>query len=783
MHSSDCKRLRNRPALLFTAIWTAAALACALQCTARAAEQGALIVSVTSANAEAVAGAQVELRGQGNSFPRTLVTNERGQILAKRLDSGTYTVVVSASGFLAAERTVIITAGETGRLDVELKIRPLEQTVVVSSTQTPEQLADVPTAVTVLNSAAIENSPALTLDDFLRRVPSFSLFRRTSSLVAQPTTEGVSLRGIGASGVSRTLVFLDGVPVNDPVGSWVYWAEIPKIQIKDIEVAPGGVSSLYGSSAMAGVIDITTKQPRTPTVAIDGFAGSDSTADADYLAGNSRGRWSYSSGGSFFRTGGYRLVAEPFRGSVDVPANSRHETANGRIGFQATKNTELFLDGRFFNEDRGNGTRLQNNSTREGAVNAGLRSHTPGGNEWRVNVFSFDQIFHSSFSAVASDRQSETLSLVQQEPAYGYGGNAQWSRPVLRRNLVSIGGDARWTYARDQENAFSPAGANTAKRRIPGEQALAGAFVQDFWNASSRVDLIFGVRADVWKNYGASLTQTSPSSGTTTVTEFAAVSKSTVTPHAGLVLHLTHGLSARAGFYQGFRAPTLDELYRGFRVGNVVTLANPDLGPERVTGYEFGLNQQANANFFWRVTAFSDRLENPVSNVTINVTPTLITNQRENLGFVNVKGIAVDANYRFPRGIDANASYLFDEAVVGSFPQNPAIAGNLLPQVPKHRATLSASYRGWEHVMVSAEGLYESHRFDDVSNNFKLGSFFVLGARASRQFGERWTPFIEIENLLNRQYSVVATPLPEIGTPFMILGGMRFQWSGGGNSR
>src|SRR5207237_304542 len=107
------------------------------------------------------------------------------------------------------------------------KILPVNETVVVSETRTAEQLGDLPAQVTVLSEKDISQTAALTIDDFLKQVPSFSLFRRSSSLVSHPTTQGVSLRGIGASGVSRTLVLLDGVPFNDPVGSWVYWSKIP----------------------------------------------------------------------------------------------------------------------------------------------------------------------------------------------------------------------------------------------------------------------------------------------------------------------------------------------------------------------------------------------------------------------------------------------------------------------------------------------------------------------------------------------------------------------------
>src|SRR5437763_1802896 len=87
--------------------------------------------------------------------------------------------------------------------------------MVVSAGRVEQRLSDVPTHTTVLTREDIERSSAQTVDDLLRAVPGFSLFRRSSSLAANPTTQGVSLRGIGPSGVSRTLVLLDGVPLND----------------------------------------------------------------------------------------------------------------------------------------------------------------------------------------------------------------------------------------------------------------------------------------------------------------------------------------------------------------------------------------------------------------------------------------------------------------------------------------------------------------------------------------------------------------------------------------
>lgn len=727
-----------------------------------------------SESGKPIPGARVEL----GAAARTVVvfSSEDGRFSFTGLTAGEYSLKTSAEGFETDVRSVTVSIGLTNSISITLKLLPVQQTIVVSSTETPEALKNIPAQITVLDSKDLDQSAALTVDDFLREIPGFSLYRRTSSMVSQPTTNGVSLRGIGASGVSRTLVFLDGIPINDPVGSWVYWDQIPAMSIKTIEVAPGGISSLYGSSAMAGVIDITTRQPAMPAFDVSGLAGSDGTADLDYFVGSKHGRLSYDSAGDLFRTNGYTLVPQPYRGTVDIPAGSQHETATARVGFQASHSTYLFLNGRFFNELHGNGTPLQHNSTREGLLQAGLRSQASSGNEWRVNVFSFDQIFHSSFSSVAANRDSETLALLQTEPAYGWGANAQWSRPLSGHHLLSAGGDARWTYARDEENAFSSAGANTVDRRVPGEQILAGAFLQDYWAPSQRLDLIGGARVDTWKNYGASLAQFNPKNGAESTTDFPAVSKSVVTPHAGAVLHLTRNLAAHASFYQGFRAPTLDELYRSFRVGNIFTEANANLTSERLTGYEMGVSQQVSRQFFWRVTAYADQLNDPVSNVTLSVTPALITEQRENLGRVDVKGLGADASYSISERLRLDARYLFSQSTIASFSADPGLVGNLLPQVPKHRASLVLSNFGPWHFDSMLEARYESRRFDDDLNTLKLGSFFVIDVKASREFGGRWAPFVEVENLLNRQYAVEATPVPEVGTPFLIFGGLRFQF-------
>src|SRR6185503_20019751 len=148
----------------------------------------------------------------------------------------------------------------TGDLDLVLAPATLFETVTVTPTRTEQRLGDTPASVNVVTSREIDASPALVADDVPRNVPTFSLFRRTSSLVAQPTTQGVSLRGIGPSGQSRTLVLLDGIPFNDPFGGWVYWSRVPLASVDRVEITEDPTSSLYGNYAMGGVINIITSR-------------------------------------------------------------------------------------------------------------------------------------------------------------------------------------------------------------------------------------------------------------------------------------------------------------------------------------------------------------------------------------------------------------------------------------------------------------------------------------------------------------------------------------------
>ncbi len=188
---------------------------------------------VRDATGAAVPSAAVTVRA-GVAEAQT-VTRQDGTFTIDAPAAGDLVVTVRAPGF--ADRQIRIRGGEpSGGLEVVLQPATVLEAITVTATRTEQRLGDIPASVTVLTGDDIKQSPAVVADDVLRQLPEFSLFRRTSSLSSHPTAQGVSLRGVGPSGVSRTLVLLDGVPFNDPFGGWVYWSRVPLEGTDRVEV-------------------------------------------------------------------------------------------------------------------------------------------------------------------------------------------------------------------------------------------------------------------------------------------------------------------------------------------------------------------------------------------------------------------------------------------------------------------------------------------------------------------------------------------------------------------
>jgi outer membrane receptor protein involved in Fe transport len=655
-------------------------------------------------------------------------------------------------------------------------------------------------------------------DDVLRNVATFSLFRRTSSLSSHPTAQGVSLRGIGPSGVSRTLVLIDNVPFNDPFGGWVYWTRVPLDNVDRIEVVEGPSSSVYGNYGMGGVINIVSTRARRQTAEIKPQFGNKDSRKADFFASDVWGRLGVAVDGSFFDTDGFPIVASAERGPVDNNAAVNFKNVNVKADYTPSSNLNVFARVGHFREERDNGkistfdpVAEEANHTRWTSVNGGARVLLPDASDLQATVFVDDEKFFSNFLAVpaaAVPRSIGRFTLNQNVPTKSVGGMVQWGKALGLRNYFSAGADLRWVDGDSNEDALdAQRGQTVTLHRVSGgTQRSTGLFVQDIITPTEKLNITLASRVDHWRNYDAHNLETNLPAGTPAAgnrPELAERTDTVASPRAAALYKFTDRVSAWGGMSSGFRAPTLNELYRQFRVGTVLTLANETLEPERLVGGELGVNVAATRDVTVRSVWFDNRVKNPVSNVTclvtpvtcpgISQTPGTTTQQRQNVGRTRIRGIQTDVEYRIANVWRVSGGYLFNDAKVRENDRNPALVGKYLPQVPKHRGSFRVAYADPRVITVSFGAQLFGAQYDDDLNvrgvpangcavgstscvNPGLPKYGVVDLLVSRDIGRNLDVFFGVQNIGDTEYYVGTNPTT-IGSPRLVNGGVRVRFS------
>ena len=722
-----------------------------------------------------VPNARIELHAK--TYTAAATTDSSGTFSFDHVPETSGSIVVTADGFERLEKSWDQSAGNTARLEITLAPSPVNQRVIVTATRSQTLLADVPTSDIQLTRSDLQAIPALTLDDTLRQVPGFSLFRRSSSRTANPTAQGVSLRGLGASGSSRALVLEDGIPLNDPFGAWVYWDRVPRESIADVEIAQEGSSSLYGSDALGGVIQVLTRPAEPAALSLETSYGNQQSPELSVWGGGQKDGWVSTFGGQVFHTDGYILVPEDQRGSVDTRAGVSDGTADLMIGRKIGDKSEIFARGWYFNESRDNGTPLQVNNTRIGEGALGANLDLGGAGSLRLRFYGEAERYNQTFSSVAADRDSESLTDVQGVPSQGIGGSAVWTRAVGKRQTLVAGVDDHQEIGHSNEVIFN-SGNNLRDTFTGGHQNTFGIFGEDLIQIAPRWLLSVSARYDHWTNTDAFFFCT-PVAGTCPANIlFPDRNYDAFSPRLTLQHQFNEHVAWSASAYRAFRAPTLNELYRSFRQGNTITEANPSLRSEQLTGGDTGVSFNGfNHRLEARGTFFFNEIVDPVANVTISSTPTLITRQRENLGRTRNPGFELDATAHFTRTLALSVAYQFVDAVVASFPNaTPSLVGLWVAQVPHNVFTFQGRYLNPSRINISVNGRMVGKQFDDDQNKFPLGRFFTLDAMAWRSVGAGFELFTAVENLFDVKYATAATPVTQLGLPITARFGLRYEF-------
>jgi outer membrane receptor protein involved in Fe transport len=717
---------------------------------------------VLDATGGAVAGATVRLEVAGTAV-NEMQTATDGRFSFRGDVAGPVRLVISAAGFASA--TVDVDRS-TEELRIVLEPAPFFEAVNVTSTRTGVPRADPTVTVTVIPAAELLSSAPLSIDDALKAVPGFTLFRRTSSRVSNPTAQGVSLRGLGGTGASRSLVLANGIPLNDAFGGWVYWDKVPQAAIDRIEVQRGSGTDLYGADAVGGVVQLLTVRPGRPLGRALLEAGNMGTRRVSLFGGGRTQGWIYSAAGQWFTTDGYVPVAvnqdaglAP-RGRVDTELAADHRSGLVTLGYQAANGWRLDGSGNVFDEDRRNATPVAINSTASRNASAEAAGGL-GGGLVSIRGFGGTQGYLQTYSTVSAARTSEALNRVQRVPTEFLGVGGQWVGPLPstalgagRSHVVLVGLETRSVEGTTIETPVTPQGIEQPTVRFGGTQRLGSAFAQVTLDASSRLTVVVGGHAGYWR------TRSDNTGYNKALGSF--------NPRGSFTYRFNDVLAIRGSAYKGVRAPTLNEFYRGFRVGSTQTNPNEALLPERLKGADGGV-LVSYRGLSARATAFWNILDDAITNVTLSTTPTLITKQRANADKVRAGGVEIEGDVRLGPSLTLTMAV---GILRSKFAGSGSLSGKLVPQVPAYNVAAGARYAngGWNG---STQVRVTGRQYEDDQNVFVLRRATVMDVYGGREVIRQVQLFVAVENLFDNDYDVGRTPVLTTGLPRAIRAGVQ----------
>jgi len=649
--------------------------------------------------------------------------------------------------------------------------------ILITGAGLPQSPGDAAYDVATIDRDRLTDTASGRLEDVLRDVAGFAQFRRSDSRSAQPTSQGATLRGLGGNASSRALITLDGVPFIDPFGGWESFAAIDPQRLGLIRVTRGGGSGVFGPGALAGTIELSSAGPRDlPPVWADAAYGSRDSVDAHAGVSGSMGGGFAFLAASYASGDGFVPIVARDRGPVDEPAPYRQASVSSRAVFPVTEDSELQASGLVFTDHRTRGTPFQPNSTT--GADASLR--LVGHGDWGYEALAYVQArsFSAGFASVNDARTVATETLDQYSvPSTGLGGRAELRPPLGDHVQLRLGTDARYVTGETDELYQFTNGVPANGRAAGGRALTTGGFAELSAEPVSDITLTAGGRIDRWWIMDGFLRQHNLASGTVlTDTAYPDRSGWRPTGRGGVAWRPGQGaFTFRGAAYLGWRLPTLNELYRSFRVGQDTTQANPLLKPERLSGVDAGIDYDPLTNLHFAATVFDNRLEDAIGNVTLSIASNgARTLMRQNLRAVESRGVELDA--RLALGMwSLSASYAYTDAHVRAGSLASPLDGLQPAQTAKNAASATVAW-ATRPAILSATLRYIGPQFEDDLNTETLKGAVTLDATARVPVTKRLAIELRGENLTNTevQAGISGDDIVERATPRTLWIGFRY---------
>ena len=652
-------------------------------------------------------------------------------------------------------------------------------------TALPAARGDAAYDIVTIPHDRLTGSASNRIEDVLRDVAGFQQFRRTDSRTANPASQGATLRALGGNASSRALVVLDGAPVADPFAGYIPWFALAPERFGEVRVTRGAGAGAFGTGALAGTIELRSADAATlPHLQAEADYGSRNAVSANAVGSTTLGAGSVSVFGRYDRGDGYVIIPANQRGPADIAARYRQGSAGFHAEAPLSDDTRLLVNALGFQDDRVRG--IAGNATSITGVDTSARLLGTGRWQWEALAYLQSIRFSNTVIALDPTRSIGTPSLDQYNtPATGLGGKVELRPPIGGGIDLRVGVDLRDETGRTEERSRYLLGRYTRLRQGGGHNQVVGGYVETSVEPLDGVTLTGGGRLDHWRIAGGFLREIDAQTFVPTITDLPKDREHwEPTGRGGIAWAATDSVRLRGAAYLGYRLPTLNELYRPFRVGADATGANDALKPERLKGVEAGVDY-AVPGLRLGVTGFVNRLNNAIGNVTVGVGPGNFPEvgfvaaggtyrQRQNLDAIVARGIEAEAHAtQGPFRLDA--SYAYTHARVRSSGLAAALDGLRPAQTPTHQASATLGWTPFAGALAAVTGRYVSGQAEDDLGQRLLGDAATLDAVIDVPVAHGVTLTLRGENLTNTliQSGISTTGVIDRGTPRTMTIGVR----------
>ncbi len=627
----------------------------------------------------------------------------------------------------------------------------LEKTVV-TATRTEKAVKDAPASVTIITREEIEASSARYVDDLLRDIVGVDVKRPRG--ISSSCTH-IRLRGF--SHPRGTLILRDGMPINRIACGGGKHNEIPVELIERIEVVRGINSSLYGTSAMGGVINIITRKPEKELKAtVEGSYGTFNTWNTGVtLSGTAKEKLGYQLYYNHLETDGYNpwsdsfIATKPawvqpkFRDAI-VDQDRDADNIFARLSYEIDPSSTLAFAYSYWDDNISNGRKYNYNEFERNRTS--LSYEKKGKLNISANLYYLDEDFEFTYDRKPNKKIKkafDTIEMISKIPVEDMGGMISISIPIKKAHLFTFGTDHR--LGKMENNCDWQISAR--KTRTEGKQYRGAFFVQDEIDLG-RLLATLGARVDWYKIYDGSFYD---SAGTSE--KYSDKSGEEFNPKLGLVYHLTDSTTLRGSVGRASNIPYLYSLYGTWECPpGKFNEGNPDLGLEYTIGYEAGIEQRFGDQVMLRLTGFYNDINDWMARIYNKTQKGVKYYRWENIDKVETSGIELEAEYRPVASLKLYANYNYLHTEIREYQDGPELEGNRLIGQPRYRFNSGFTYTNPDMFTINLRQRYVGDRYDDMENDQKLDDYATFDVKISRDITKFVVASLEVENIFDEAW-------------------------------